>query len=323
MIGAAGPWGTGPFELKDGVSTLEKRAPVVTLVPNKNYWNKDRIPKATFKFDNVISKAEAIDEVMKGGKVHIVTELSPDEAKKVETSKHAKVVRNDAKTILVGVFNQTKPDSKWNDLNMRKALNYAVDRNAVVKNGAHGYGVVNPSFIAKGQIGYDDALKAYPYDAAKAKKAGIDQVTIVAGEGQKSVVEAMAKSMEAAGIKVKTDWSGAPKEGSDWDIWLVEHFDWSPEYPMGVIFREFFGTGGGFLKASTAKEFEGLQTKVLATTTRKDQERLVKEVNKWVHDNASVVFLYSPSKLYAVSNKVDFVPYDTTVLELAETKWKK
>lgn len=320
MIGAAGPWGTGPFELKDGVSTLEKRAPVVTLEPNKNYWNKDRIPKTTFKFDNVISKAEAIEEVMKGGKVHIVTELTPDEAKKVEKSKAATVVRNDAKTILVGVINQNK--AEWKDANARKALNHAVDRNAVLK-AAHGYGQINPSMIQKGRIGYNASLKPYAYDAAKAKKAGIDEVTVVAGEGQKAIVDAMAKSMEKAGIKVKTDMSGAPKEGSDWDIWLVEHFDWSPEYPMGVIFREFYGEGGGFIKASVDGDFKDMQTKMLATTTKGEQGKLLQVVDKHIYDTAPVVFLYSPSKLYAVSKKVNFVPYDTTVLELAETSWKK
>ena len=55
------------------------------MEPNNDYWNPTRIPKVRIKFDNIISKAEAIDEVIKGGKIDIVTELTPAEAMKVCT----------------------------------------------------------------------------------------------------------------------------------------------------------------------------------------------------------------------------------------------
>jgi peptide/nickel transport system substrate-binding protein len=38
-----------------------------------------------------------------------------------------------------------------------------------------------------------------------------------------------------------------------------------------------------------------------------------------VHDQADVLFLYSPAVVFAVSNRVHFTPYDTFMLELAET----
>ena len=83
------------------------------MEPNNDYWNPTRIPKVRIKFDNIISKAEAIDEVIKGGKIDIVTELTPAEAMKVSESKKAGVVESRAKTVLVGVFNQNKSGSKW------------------------------------------------------------------------------------------------------------------------------------------------------------------------------------------------------------------
>lgn len=310
--------------LKDGVSTLDKRAPVVTLAPNPNYWNKARMPKATFQFDNVISKAEALDEVMKGGKVDIVTELSVAEAKQVAKSKHAHVVESKAKTVLVGVFNQKTTASKWNDVNLRKAVNIAVDRAQVVKNGMGGYGTVIPSMIMPGQFGSNPDLKPYAYNAGAAKKvfskAGVSSVTIVAGEGYKGVVDAIAKSMAAAGVTVS---SVAEAKGNDWDIMLVEHFDWSPEYPVGVVYREYFGEDGGFRKGPVDPNLADLFAKVYKATNKAKQEELVRGIDKYVHDNAQVLLLPSPSKLYAVSNKVNFVPYKTTVLELAETTIKK
>ena len=326
MIDAPGPWGTGPFVLKEGSSVLDKRSPTLTLEPNQNYWNKARIPKATFVFDNVISKAEALEEVAKGGKVDIVTELSPTEALALKKSTKAHLVESKSKTVLAGVLNRNVADSKWNDLKLRQALNMAVDRAAVVRDGAKGYGTVIPSMIVPGAFGYEAALKPYGFDPAAAgktlKAAGVTSVTVVAGEGYKGVVEALTASLAKAGVAVKADYSGAPK-GDAWDVWLVEHFDWSPEYPYGVVFREFFGKDGGFRKMPEDAAFNELGKKLLAEKDKAKLEKLTAEMNRYVHDQANVVFLYAPTKLYAVSNRVNFVPYKTWMLELAETTMKK
>lgn len=309
--------------LADGVSTLEKRAPVVTLVPNPNYWNKARMPKATMQFDNVISKSEALDEVMKGGKVDIVTELTPAEAAQVRKSKNAHVVESKAKTVLVGVFNQESSSSKWNDARLRKAVNLAVDRSAVVKDGMGGYGTVIGSMIIPGQFGSNPELKPYAYNPAAAKqalsKAGVSTITIVSDDGHRGVADAIAKSMEKAGVSVNI--VGEAK--GDWDIMLVEHFDWSPNFPVGVVYREYFGEDGGFRNGPVDPKLGALIAKTYATSSLAKQEQLTREIDSYVHYSAQVLFLPSPSKLYAVSNKVNFVPYKTTVLELADTTIKK
>lgn len=308
--------------LKDGVSTLEKRAPVVTMVPNPNYWNKARMPKATMQFDNVISKSEALDEVMKGGKVDIVTELTPAEAAQVRKSKNAHVVESKAKTVLVGVFNQESSSSKWNDARLRKAVNLAVDRSAVVKDGMGGYGTVIGSMIIPGQFASTPSMKPYGYNPAAAKqalsRAGVSTITIVSDDGHRGVADAIAKSMEKAGVSVNI--VGEAK--GDWDIMLVEHFDWSPNFPVGVVYREFFGEDGGFRKGPVDAKLGALIAKTYATSSLAKQEQLTREIDNYVHNNAQVLFLPSPSKLYAVSNKVNFVPYKTTVLELADTTIK-
>lgn len=330
MIDAAGPWGTGPFVLKEGASTLEKRSPEVVLEANPNYWNPLRRPKVQrVVFDNIVSRAEALEQVTSPqGKIDIVTELTPAEAAVVARSKYASVVRSDAKTVLVGVFNQTGANSRWTNSRLRKAVNHAVDRRAVVNLGAHGYGSVIPAMIAPGAFGYNPALKPYAYDPVTAKKlikqAGLQNttVTIVAGANYKPVVDVIAKNLTGVGVTVNPVYADAPK-GDDWDIWLVEHFDWSPEFPAGVVYREFFGKDGGFRKMHEDPNFEQLYAKVLATTDRARQAKLIQQLDNYVYDQANVLFLYAPAKLYAVRNRVHFVPYKTTMLELAETSIAK
>ncbi len=302
---------------------LDKRSPQVVLEPNENYWNPERKPKARIVFDNIISRAEALELVSDSiGKIDVVTELTPAEATQVATSKNASVVRSDAKTVLVGVFNQSGTRSRWTDVRLRKAVNQAIDRNAVVQGAALGYGTVMPAMLVPGAFGYNEALKPYAYKPAAAKRllqaAGVRSVTIVAGEGYRPVVEAIAKNLASVGVQVTPVYTGAPLD-DNWDLWLVEHFDWSPEYPVGVVYREFFGKDGGFRKMKEDPAFERMYARITGTTDKAQQEALVRQMEQYVYDQANVLFLYAPAKLYAVSKRVNFVPYKTTMLELAET----
>lgn len=85
------------------------------------------------------------------------------------------------------------------------------------------------------------------------------------------------------------------------------------------MFREFFGKDGGFRAMKEDPTFNQMYAKVIATTDKAQQEKLVQDIDKYVHDQANVLFLYAPAKLYAVSKRIHFVPYKTTMLELAET----
>jgi len=296
---------------------LDKRSPTVIMEPNNDYWNPTRIPKVRIKFDNIIAKAEAIDEVIKGGKIDIVTELTPAEAMKVSKSSKAGVVESRAKTVLVGVFNQNKSGSKWKNKELRQAINHAVDKNLVLQEGHLGYGTIMPAMITGGSFGYNSSLYPYAYEPKKAqavlKEAGIKDFVIATGAGHKAVADSIAKNLSAVGISAKVDTSGS----DGWDIKLVEHFDWSPDHPYGVVHREFFGQDGGFRSMPVNKGFEDIGKKIVNSPD--NQESLTRELEAYVHEQAFALFLYAPSKLYAVSNRVNFTPYRTTVLELAET----
>ncbi len=325
MIDAAGPWGTGPFILPSGVSQLDKRSPEVVLEPNTKYWNKDRTPSVRIVFDNIISKADALKAVAAGdGKVDVVTMVSPAEAKAFK-SDNAKIVMAKAKTVMVAVFNQNKADSPWKDVKVRQAMNMAIDRKALIDAAEDGHAEMLPAMIQAGRFGYDDSLKPYAYDAAKAgevlKAAKIpdDTVTIGAGEDQKAIFDALTAQLAKIGLKTKM----VDAKSKDSDMNLVWHFDWSPQFPVGVVHREFFGKDGAFRAMPEDPKFDEMFAKLLKTPKLADQEPIVKEIEKYEYDQANVLFMYSPHTLFAVSDRVAFQPYDTFMLELAETKVKK
>ena len=57
----------------------------------------------------------------------------------------------------------------------------------------------------------------------------------------------------------------------------------------------------------------------MRTVDREHQQALIRQMERHTHDQAYFLFLYNPIQLYAVNKAVEFVPYVSTNLNLAET----
>ena len=118
MIDAPGPWGSGPFTLVAGYSSLENEvAPIaadpfacvwlptdqprserVVLEANTDHWNRERGPRLErVIFRNDLSQDRAIEFVCTTeGDVDIVTEVDPSDAQRVIDSEYARLEAVDA-----------------------------------------------------------------------------------------------------------------------------------------------------------------------------------------------------------------------------------
>ena len=295
------------------------------LDPNESYWNADRKPVVRLVFDNIMSKADALKAVTAGDKkLDIVTQLTPQDAKAFDGKGNAHIQTKDAKTVLAGVFNQTDANSPWKNIKLRQAMNMAIDRAALLKDAGGGYGVQMAAFIQPGRFGHDPGLKQYPYDVANAKaeikKDGLEgkEITIGATDDYTPLVKQIGEQLEKVGLKVKQ----VDAKDKKADMTLVWHFDWSPEYPVGVVYREFFGAGGAFNEGSDSTEFDKLSDKLIATEDLKKQVKVVEEIEAYEHKQANVLFLYSPATIFAVSNRTIFTPSDTFMFDGATIKLK-
>ena len=313
--------------LTEGYSRITERTDEVVLEPNETYWNPERKPQVRIVYDNKIGKTEAIAAVAAGdGRVDVVFDIVPDAAHVFKSDK-AKIQTKRSKSVLVGVFNENKPNSPWAKLELRKALNMAIDRARILKDGAYGYGEVMPVFIQSGRYGFDPGLKPFEQNVGVAAKlieeGGIkgQEVVIVTSPTYENPGKEICRDLEKVGLKGKLVVTrDEPPEG--WDLKLEWYFDWSPQYPVGVVHREFFGKGGILRHAPEDPRFDALYEKLLATVKQPDQENVVVEVERYCFDQAKALFLYSPYTLFAVSDRIDFTAYDTCMSELAETKVK-
>ncbi len=308
--------------LTDGYSRIDRRTDTVTLEPNRAHWNPDRIPRNRIVYDNVTSKADALRSVAAGdGRVDVVMDLGPAEARAFDGGAHGALQSKAAKTVLVGVFNEAPDSSPWRDPATRRALNGAVDRQAVV-DALDGHASVLPALIQPGRYGAVPGLEPHAHDPAAAallrERLGGRDLVLLSSEDWRPVAETLAAGLQAAGVGVRVVFG--KDEPAEWDVRLTWHFDWSPQFPVGVVHREFFGENGGFRTGPADEGFDALYARLLRTPHEPAQEAVVQEVERYVHDQAKALFLVSPHTLFAVSGRVEFVAYDTCMSELAETR---
>jgi peptide/nickel transport system substrate-binding protein len=312
----------------------------VVLEANLAYWDPTRFPRLhRIIFDNTLSQKEAVEHVKDDeGRVDLVTDLSPLETLRVAQSPAAQVVKNRGSlTTVFGFFNRRKAGSPWHDVRLRQAVNYAINREDLIRYATKGNGVIIPALVPVQGFGYDPVLAPYTFDPATARRllreAGSAEgltLSLIASEGLQIQATVVSKMLEQAGFAValqildgdafnrKTFLGNLeqPPEHQRWDIALTAYSDLL-NFPVFQVYRSFAldGPWNWGIEDGTLHQ---IHDAVLRTVDREQQRGLIRQMERHTHDQAYFLFLYNPIQLYAVNKAVAFVPY-VTMLNLAET----
>jgi peptide/nickel transport system substrate-binding protein len=325
----------------EGFSLPNKRSERVVLEANTDYWDPGRFPRLQrIVFDNMLRQQDPLELVKTAeGQVDLVTGLSPLETLRVAQSPFATVVKDRGALMTVfGMFNMRKTASPWQDVRLRQAVNYAINRADLIRYAAKGNGVVIPALVPFRGFGYDADLAPYPFDPSKVRgllrEAGHPDglaITLIASQHLEIQATVISKMLEQAGFTVDLQILDAvtfnqktvlshldqPPEQQGWDIALTSWGD-TLNFPPFMVYH-FFGLDGPHDWLSEQAELQRLREQVLQTVDREHQERLIRQMERHTSEQAYFLFLYSPIQLYAVNRAVEFVPYVTVRLILAET----
>ncbi len=155
------PVGTGPFRFASW-----ERGQRVVLEKNPAYW------KFPVKVDRVVYRPIVEDqarltELLTGG-LDLIVGVPPDFVAQLEgNAKLALLKQVGAHVWYLGLNNEKKP---FTDKRVRQALNYAVDKDAIVRDVLKGTGAPSKGPVLPGTWGDEARLKAFPYDPERAKK---------------------------------------------------------------------------------------------------------------------------------------------------------
>lgn len=166
--------GTGPFKLDS-----RRRDVGMTLSVNKNWWNNahKRHNIDIIKFKPVTSDATRIAGLM-SNEFHLTTDVPLQDVKRIEQDKNLSVMTMPSMRVVMLSFNQAdqlnaKNESNKNplqDVRVRQALTYAVDRELIVKKIMRNMTKVSNAYISPLIAGYDEGNNIdITYDPSKAK----------------------------------------------------------------------------------------------------------------------------------------------------------
>ncbi|HVE22082.1 MAG TPA: ABC transporter substrate-binding protein [Acidocella sp.] len=201
------PSGTGPYLFSREIPHQE-----MDLVPNKNYWNKARIPKQDkvelFPMPDPATRTAAL----LSGQVNWIEAPDPDSARRLKAA-GMQIITNTYPHNWDYQLNFVK--SPFTDIRVRQAANYAINR-ADMKALLDGMMIEGYSTVPPSTPYYGHPVE-YKFDPAKAtallKQAGCYPCNVVfgissSGSGQMqslSMNELVKEQLDAVGFNVKLD----------------------------------------------------------------------------------------------------------------------
>ncbi|MBI4279401.1 MAG: glutathione ABC transporter substrate-binding protein [Armatimonadetes bacterium] len=154
------PVGTGAYR-------FESRVPEesVTVARFDDYWGGPR------HFDKIVFRTVREDAtrvaMLEAGEAHVIVNVPGADAERLQRERRVRI-RLDASTRVAHIgFNVQRPP--FNNTKLRQALNYAVNRDAIVKGVLRGIGSPAKSVLAPATWGYAE-IDMYSYNPEKAKQ---------------------------------------------------------------------------------------------------------------------------------------------------------
>ncbi len=198
------PVGSGPYVLTEWVKNDH-----VTLRRNARYWHKPYPYLDELRFD-VLTDDNTRMLKFRSGELDIATNVPPNQIEQLKRTNGVSVTIFPLMGFDYIYYNHAR--KPINDIRVRQALNYAIDRPAILKAVLFGYGSLAGSMLPP-MLYWNNTLKPYPFDVAKAKalmqEAGLGsgfstEILVSAGNNQASQIATILKDeWKAIGVDLK------------------------------------------------------------------------------------------------------------------------
>lgn len=235
------PVGTGPFKFVSWEHNVR-----VTLERNPDYW--DGPPQLqNLVFRPITEEQTRLTELLSGG-VNFIVDVPPDNIAQITSNDQFTFVEQPGPHIWWLSINHKLPP--FDDVRVRQAINYAVNKEAIVKDVLKDTGTVANTVVPPAiEWAYNPDAMKYPYDPEKAKalleEAGVgDGFTTTfwvteSGSGMqspKTMAEAIQADLQAVGIT-------ANLEVMEWGAYLTKYGEGMAEEAGLAMMSWMFGSG--------------------------------------------------------------------------------
>ncbi|WP_461448821.1 ABC transporter substrate-binding protein [Mucilaginibacter sp.] len=330
------PVGTGPFKFK-----YWKEGEVLVLLKNENYWEKDSagyslpyldavkasfIPDKQTSFMSFIKKDLDFFNGINGSYRDDILTKSGHITKKYR-GKFIMVTHPYLNTEYLGIIVDSSQTIMKNSplrlLKIRQAINYAIDRQSMVKYLRNSLCTPGTSgFIPEGMPGFDASKVAgYNYNPEKARKLlteagfpngnGLPEITLTTVSSYRDLIEYIQGELEQVGIKTRIE----VMEGASLREQIAKNgvpffrASWNADYPDGENYLSVFYSknkspyGPNYTNFNN-KAFDALFTQSYLVNNDTARYRLYQQMDNLVMQQSPVVVLYYDKLVNLYQNNI-------------------
>ena len=323
------PVGTGPFKF---VSRTAQES--VVLERFDDYWGeKPELTKVTYK---IIENADSILLSLQSGAVDVFAHLTTTQIAQLGDGFHVE----EGTMNLVQALYLNNAEKPFDDVRVRQALSYAVDRQQILDLAFDGYGTLLGSSMYPAFSKYfDDSLTDYyTYNTEKAKELlteagypnGFDMTITVPSNYQPHMdtAQVIVEQLKAVGIN-------ATIQPVTWESWVQDTYsnrqfqstvvgvDASSMTASAMLSRFVSTAGNNFINYSNA-DYDALYAQAQACYDDEEQTAMYKDLEKNLAENAANVYIQDMADFVAVRDGLegpDFYPI--YVLDLSSFHYTK
>ncbi len=304
------PVGTGPWRL---VSWSHDDA--LVFARHDGYW--DGPPLADTLRVRIIPEELTQAAEYEVGRLSVV-EVPFGETARWRDQRAAELQRQPALRVLYVAINTRR--GPLADPRVRRALNLAVDREAILRNVAGARGVLAAGAIPPGLVGHDSTRRPYAYDPALARRllgeAGRPSLRLQLWRSSRPIygriAQALQQDLAAVGVTVEiverdAASARAAARNGEADLFLT---DWYGDYPdpenftYPLFHSRNLGPGGN-LAFVREPALDSLILRARATPDPGVKARLMAEIDRRVFELAPWIFCWFPVDLWALRPDVE------------------
>jgi len=308
--------GTGPFMFKEFKNNN-------LLLTRNDKYHRGR-PSLTELHFIMYRDAYAAFADYKARKLDYLDKVPLDEVKNILNNKEYRglYVLQPIQSIYALGFNLNKEPFADNYL-LRRALNYAVDRKALIDNITGGLGIPLKGALPVGLPGYDKEMRGYSFNPEQAMDLldqagypdgeGLHPVELIYNEspGQRRLAEAVAAQLDQLGIPVKL-------KGLPWPEYVKRltagngacfRLGWEADYPdsdafLYPLFHSSCVGRGNFTGYNNSQVDRILDTSRAETISHKERIKLLRRAEKIIIDDAPMLWVYQQEVLKMIGRDV-------------------
>lgn len=306
----AHPIGTGPYKFSSW-----QAGDKVTLTRNDEYF----LDSAKFEKLIVRNIVEATSRTiaLETGEVDIAISVNAVDEETIK--KNPKLSLLTKPSISYSYIGMNTQKDKFQDKRVRKAINYAIDKQAIVDVVLNGSGKVATSPIASAVFGFTDKIKSYGYDVEKAKElmkeAGYENgfsatIFTLGGEADKQTAEIIQANLKEIGIDLAIN---VTESSAYWDLTDKGIHDmflgsWGcvtgdADYGLFAVYHSSAKGGAGNRTFYSNLEVDKLLEMAKNETNQEKRKEIYEDIQFRIVEDAPDVMLYN--RVLAVGTQRD------------------